>query len=167
MQTDFDRPRAGADRRHRAGDRRPPNLHTVLATRVLHAFASCLLSPAIAALTLTMFGHDLFSEQLGSDRRYTSLGSAFAAAALGGVACYMWFGRSRVHRRLDRAGAAHIPRLPRQRPRRGRHRRCCIRANARRMSSGPGTCSETGRCTSSSPTSSCSISPMPRRCRWR
>ena len=66
-----------------------PNLHAVLATRVLHAFASCLLGPAIAALTLTLFGHDLFSERLGSNGRYASLGSAFAAAALGGVAYYL------------------------------------------------------------------------------
>jgi MFS family permease len=66
-----------------------PDLHAVLAARVLHAFASCLLGPAIAALTLALFGHDLFSERLGVNARYASVGSAFAAAALGGVAYYL------------------------------------------------------------------------------
>src|SRR6185295_7092022 len=32
-----------------------PDLRAVLAARVLHAFASCLLGPAIAALTLVLF----------------------------------------------------------------------------------------------------------------
>jgi len=66
-----------------------PNLYAVLATRVLHAFASCLLAPAIAALTLALFGHDQFSERLGVNGRYASLGSAAAAAALGGIAYYL------------------------------------------------------------------------------
>ncbi len=61
----------------------------MLIGRILHAFGSCLLAPAIAALTLALFGHDRFSEQLGSNARYASLGSAFAAAALGGVAYYI------------------------------------------------------------------------------
>ena len=61
----------------------------VLLARVLHAFASCLLAPAIASLTLQLCGHDAFSERLGINGRYASLGSAFAAALLGAVATYL------------------------------------------------------------------------------
>src|SRR6185503_10968865 len=60
----------------------------VLTAQVLHSFASCLLTPAIAALTLTLCGHDAFSERLGINGRYASLGSAAAAALLGIVASY-------------------------------------------------------------------------------
>ena len=82
-------------------------------------FASCLLTPAIAALTLALCGHDAFSERLGINARYASLGSAFAAALLGGIAYYV--SRSRgvlAHRAADRPGAAHAAAVPRQRPRR-------------------------------------------------
>jgi MFS family permease len=61
----------------------------VLTSRVLQAFAGCLLTPAIAALTLKLCGHEAFSERLGSNGRYASLGNGLAAAALGGVAYYL------------------------------------------------------------------------------
>jgi MFS family permease len=60
----------------------------VLTSQVLHSFASCVLTPAIAALTLKLCGHDAFSERLGINGRYASLGSAFAAVVLGAVASY-------------------------------------------------------------------------------
>jgi MFS family permease len=66
-----------------------PNLATIVIAQVLHAFASCLLTPAIAALTLVVSGHEFLSTQLGSNGRYASLGSAFAAALLGAVAYYL------------------------------------------------------------------------------
>jgi MFS family permease len=65
-----------------------PTPGPVLTSQVLHSFASCMLAPAIAALTLKLCGHDAFSERLGINGRYASLGSAFAAAVLGGVASY-------------------------------------------------------------------------------
>jgi len=65
-----------------------PTPGPVLASQVVHSFASCLLTPAIAALTLALCGHDAFSERLGINSRYASLGSAFTAAMLGGVASY-------------------------------------------------------------------------------
>ncbi|HEY2618329.1 MAG TPA: MFS transporter [Acetobacteraceae bacterium] len=65
-----------------------PTQGSVLTSRVLQAFAGCLLTPAIAALTLKLCGHDGFSEGLGSNGRYASLGSAFAAVVLGGVSYY-------------------------------------------------------------------------------
>jgi predicted MFS family arabinose efflux permease len=66
-----------------------PTPGPVLTAQVLHSFASCLLTPAIAALTLILCGHDAFSEQLGINARYASLGSAAAAALLGAVASYI------------------------------------------------------------------------------
>jgi MFS family permease len=66
-----------------------PTPGPVLISRILQAFAGCLLTPAIAALTLKLCGHDAFSERLGSNGRYASLGNGFTAAALGGVAYYV------------------------------------------------------------------------------
>lgn len=63
-----------------------PTHVSVLTARVLQACAGCMLTPAVAALTLNICGHHLFSERLGTNGRYASLGNAFAAAALGVVA---------------------------------------------------------------------------------
>ena len=51
-----------------------------------HAFASCVTTPAIAALTLTVCGHDGYSERLGINARYAALGNAACAAVLGAAA---------------------------------------------------------------------------------
>ena len=52
-----------------------------------------MLTPAIAALTLALYGHEAFSERLGVNGRYASLGNGLAAAVLGGVA-YYWSERA-------------------------------------------------------------------------
>jgi len=44
------------------------------------------MTPAIAALTLSVCGHDNFSERLGQNTRYASLGNAASAALLGAAA---------------------------------------------------------------------------------
>lgn len=51
-----------------------------------HALASAVMVPAIAALTLSMCGHGSYSERLGVNARYASLGAAIAAALLGTAA---------------------------------------------------------------------------------
>jgi MFS family permease len=56
--------------------------------QVVHALASCVITPAIAAMTLSLCGHAAFSERLGENARFMSLGSAAAAGALGAVAYY-------------------------------------------------------------------------------
>lgn len=66
-----------------------PTPATVLSSRVLQALGGALLTPAITALTLKFCGHAAFSERLGINSRYASLGNAFAAAALGAVAYYL------------------------------------------------------------------------------
>jgi MFS family permease len=60
-----------------------PVLLPVLASQVLHGFASCALVPAITALTLAMVGEDEFPVRVGINARYASLGNALAAALLG------------------------------------------------------------------------------------
>jgi MFS family permease len=67
----------------------PPTPGSVVTAQVVHSFGGCLLTPAIAALTLMVSGHDAFSERLGINNRYASLGSAVAAVAFGGVGYYL------------------------------------------------------------------------------
>jgi MFS family permease len=60
-----------------------PVFSVVLAARVLHATASCILGPVIAALSLGLVGHAALGERLGRNARFASLGSGIAAAAMG------------------------------------------------------------------------------------
>lgn len=60
-----------------------PGWTSVRNAQLLHAVASCVLTPAIAALTLSLCGHQAYSERLGMNARYSSLGNAAAAAVLG------------------------------------------------------------------------------------
>jgi MFS family permease len=64
----------------------PASLPTVWGAQILHALAGCVITPAIAAITLTLVGHAGFSQQLGVNTRYASLGNGLAAAGLGAVA---------------------------------------------------------------------------------
>jgi MFS family permease len=72
----------------------PPTLLTVWGAQVLHALASCVITPAIAAITLSLVGHGAFSEQLGENTRWASLGNGVAAAGLGAAA--WWLSTERV-----------------------------------------------------------------------
>jgi MFS family permease len=65
-----------------------PTPGPVWSSQIVHAIGSCILGPAIAALTLALVGHAAFSEQLGSNARYASIGNAAAAAGLGALASY-------------------------------------------------------------------------------
>ena len=47
------------------------------------------MTPAIAALTLSLCGHDGFGERLGHNTRYAALGNAASAALLGAAASYI------------------------------------------------------------------------------
>jgi MFS family permease len=60
-----------------------PIFAVVLAAAVLQAAASCVLGPAIAAISLGLVGHDDIGERLGRNARFASLGNGFAAAAMG------------------------------------------------------------------------------------
>ena len=60
-----------------------PMRYPIWAAMGLHAAASVIIGPAIAAMTLSLCGHDSFSERLGGNARYASLGGALAAGAFG------------------------------------------------------------------------------------
>ena len=61
----------------------PPTQASVWGAQVLHALASCVIVPAIAAITLSLTGHARFGQRLGVNTRYAALGNGAAAAALG------------------------------------------------------------------------------------
>jgi MFS family permease len=63
-----------------------PTQPLVWSAQIAHALASSVMTPAIAAMTLSTCGHDNFSERLGHNTRYASLGNAAAAALLGAAA---------------------------------------------------------------------------------
>ncbi len=61
----------------------PPARPLIWGAEVAHALASAVMTPALAALTLTLCGHDSFGSRLGLNARYASLGAAGSAALLG------------------------------------------------------------------------------------
>ncbi len=61
----------------------------VAIAEVLHGFASCALTPAIAALSLKLVGHAALGDRLGRNARFASMGSAVAAAVMGGLGTYV------------------------------------------------------------------------------
>ena len=60
-----------------------PIFPMVLAGSILHALASCVLGPAIAAISLGLVGHAAIGERLGRNARFASVGNGLAAAAMG------------------------------------------------------------------------------------
>ncbi|MGC1559887.1 MAG: MFS transporter [Bradyrhizobium sp.] len=60
-----------------------PIFPVVAAAAALHAAASCVLGPAIAAISLGLVGPLAISERLGRNARFASLGNGVAAAVMG------------------------------------------------------------------------------------
>lgn len=60
-----------------------PTLVPVLAAEVFHGFASCMLTPAIAAISFALVGRHALGDRLGRNARFASIGSAVAAALMG------------------------------------------------------------------------------------
>jgi MFS family permease len=60
-----------------------PVFPVVLAGSVLHALASCVLGPAMAAISLGLVGHAAIGERLGRNARFASVGNGLAAAVMG------------------------------------------------------------------------------------
>jgi MFS family permease len=60
-----------------------PVFAVVLSASVLHALASCVLGPAIAAISLGLVGHAAIGQRLGRNARFASIGNGLAAAAMG------------------------------------------------------------------------------------
>jgi MFS family permease len=65
-----------------------PTRSVVWSSQIVHAIGSCILGPAIAALTLALTGQAAFGERIGINARYASLGAAGAAALFGALAYY-------------------------------------------------------------------------------
>ena len=66
-----------------------PIFPAVLASQILHAAASSLVNPAIAAISLGLVGYAASGERFGRNARYASIGNGLAAAGMG-VVGYFW-----------------------------------------------------------------------------
>lgn len=62
-----------------------PIFPIVLSAAVLHAAASCLLGPAIAAISLGLVGQRGIGERLGRNARFASIGAGVSAAVMGAL----------------------------------------------------------------------------------
>src|SRR6266478_3515323 len=60
-----------------------PIFPVVVSAATLHAAASCVLGPAIAAISLGLVGPLAIGERFGRNARYASLGNGVAAAVMG------------------------------------------------------------------------------------
>jgi len=60
-----------------------PIFPVVASAAMLHAAASCVLGPAIAAISLGLVGPRAIGERLGRNARFASLGNGVAAAVMG------------------------------------------------------------------------------------
>jgi len=65
-----------------------PHVEPVLTAQALHGFASCLLVPAIASITLSRVGRAALAERLGRNARFAAFGSAAGAALMGAAGTY-------------------------------------------------------------------------------
>jgi len=60
-----------------------PTFVPVLSAEIFHGFASCMLTPAMAAISLALVGRLDLGERLGRNARWASIGSAVAAGMMG------------------------------------------------------------------------------------
>ena len=66
-----------------------PIFAVILGATVLHAAASCVLGPAMAAIGLGLVGHAAIGERLGRNARFAAIGNGFAAAAMGACGYFL------------------------------------------------------------------------------
>ncbi|WP_255468615.1 MFS transporter [Reyranella sp. CPCC 100927] len=71
-----------------------PILPVVFSAATLHAVASCVLGPAIAAISLGLVGHAAIGERFGRNARFASIGTGLSAAVMG--ACGYFFSAQAV-----------------------------------------------------------------------
>jgi MFS family permease len=60
-----------------------PTVLPVMAAEVFHGFASCMLVPAMAAISFALVGRGDLGDRLGRNARWASIGSAVAAGLMG------------------------------------------------------------------------------------
>src|SRR5207344_2561136 len=61
----------------------------IVAAAILHAAASCVLGPAMAAISLGLVGHAAIGERLGRNARFAAIGNGLAAAAVGACGYFL------------------------------------------------------------------------------
>jgi predicted MFS family arabinose efflux permease len=66
-----------------------PVFPMVLSASILHALASCVLGPAMVAISLGLVGHAGISVRLGRNARFASIGNGLAAAAMGACGYFL------------------------------------------------------------------------------
>ncbi len=66
-----------------------PVLLPVYVAELLHGVASCVLTPAIAAVSLALVGHAALGERLGRNARFASIGNGLAAGVMGLIGTYV------------------------------------------------------------------------------
>ena len=66
-----------------------PIFPVILAAACLHAAASCVLGPAMAAISLGLVGPAGISQRLGRNARFSSIGAGLSAAIMGAVGHYL------------------------------------------------------------------------------
>lgn len=66
-----------------------PSFLVVLLAMAAHSAASCILTPAIAAISIGLVGHARAGERLGRNASFSALGNAFAAAGMGACGYYL------------------------------------------------------------------------------
>src|SRR5262249_42480993 len=66
-----------------------PNYLAITAAEMVHSFASAVLGPAIAAMSLALVAPAAFGERLGRNARYAAIGNAVAAGVMGACGYYL------------------------------------------------------------------------------
>jgi MFS family permease len=66
-----------------------PVFPAVLLSQIVHAGASCVLGPALAAISLGLVGHRGIGERLGRNARFAAIGNGLAAGAMGACGCFI------------------------------------------------------------------------------
>jgi MFS family permease len=60
-----------------------PIFPMVLLSQIVHSAASCVLGPALAAISLGLVGHAAIGERLGRNARFAAIGNGLAAGLMG------------------------------------------------------------------------------------
>jgi MFS transporter len=66
-----------------------PTQVSVYTAEVLHGLASSVIGPAIAAVSLTLVGRAAFSERVGRNARFASIGGGIAAGVMGAAGSFI------------------------------------------------------------------------------
>src|SRR5262249_44770611 len=66
-----------------------PIFPAVLLAAILHAAGSCVLGPAIWAISLGLVGHAASSERFGRNARFASIGAGLSAAVMAAIGYYV------------------------------------------------------------------------------